>query len=136
MKKPAMLFLVFIAVSCNNENNIPSGIIRPDKMQHIFGDMIKGDLLAQEIIKKDSTQTLKSAGLTITKKIFAIDNIDSEQFKKSVAFYERHPALLKVIFDSLSAIQTRNTSPEFEKKDRFEKREKLIRNFPHTNRIP
>lgn len=115
MRRYLILFLIFIN-ACNKNSNIPSQIIKPVQMQNILWDMIRGDILAQEIIKKDSTQTLKSANFIITEKILALHNTDRVKFKKSMAFYEKHPALIKSIFDSLNAIQTRQNPLNIEKK--------------------
>ncbi|MEO6329207.1 MAG: DUF4296 domain-containing protein [Ginsengibacter sp.] len=119
MKRISILMLVFIIISsCNNSNYIPPDVIKPVQMQTIMWDMIRGDLLAQEIVKKDSGQNIKSTGFTITEKILAIHNIDRTKFKKSMDFYERHPVLLKTIFDSLNAVQTRKNFLEIEKKEK------------------
>lgn len=83
-------------------------------MQNIFWDMIRGDLLAQEIIKNDSTKNLKTESFAITEKIFSIHKINRDKFEKSIAFYEKHPGLMKVMFDSLNAVQTRKHSKEIE----------------------
>ena len=116
MRKASIAVLSFIMFSCNNSNYVPKDIIQPGKMQNIFWDMIRGNILAQEMLKKDSSQTIKSESFAITEKIFAIHNTDRATFKKSLAFYEKHPALIKTIFDSLNAIQTRKSTLESEKK--------------------
>lgn len=117
MKRFCTIALMFMFVSaCNNSNSIPADIIKPGQMQNIFWDMIRGDLLAKEIVKKDSAQNIESATSRITEKIFSIHNVDRAKFEKSLAFYEKHPAIMKTIFDSLSAIQTRKNFSEMEKK--------------------
>ncbi len=59
MIKWLILFLSFIFItSCTKRTHIPSGIIKPREMQNIFWDMIRGDILAQEITNKDSTKNL------------------------------------------------------------------------------
>jgi len=116
MKRVFVVALLFFISSCNNSNYVPKDIIKPAQMQNIFWDMIRGEILAREMIKKDSTLNMKSAGLTITEKIFAIYNIDRIKFERSLDFYEKHPALMKVIFDSLHAVQTRKNSTVIEKK--------------------
>ena len=70
MRRVPILVLIFIIISCNDSNYVPPDIIKPAQMQNIFWDMIRGDILAQEIIKKDSTQNIKSASFAITEKIF------------------------------------------------------------------
>ena len=108
-----ILSFIFI-ISCTKSINVPSEIIKPREMQNIFWDMIRGDILAQEIIKKDSTKNLKTESFAITEKIFSIHKINRAKFEKSIAFYEKHPGLVKIIFDSLKAVQTRKNPSEIE----------------------
>lgn len=110
MKKVTTIFISVLLISCNNSNSVPAQIIKPAEMQAIFWDMIRGNILAQELAKKDSSQILETTQNTITKKILAIHKIDYTKFEKSIKFYEKHPILMRTIFDSLNAVQTRNYS--------------------------
>jgi len=131
----ALFFAFVFIVSCNN-SYVPSGVIKPQLMQDIFWDVIRGDILAQEIVKKDSTKNINNESFVITEKIFSIHHINRREFEKSMAFYEKHPELLKIIFDSLNAKQGRK-SPMSEmerRKNIFEinkrKAEENNSNFP------
>ena len=105
-----------LIISCNNSNDIPTGIIKPVQMENILWDMIRGHILAQEIVRKDSAQNLKSATFTISEKIYAIHKTDRIKFEKSLAFYERHPVLMRTVFDSLNALQTKKNSLDINNK--------------------
>ena len=127
-----ILFLSFVFItSCTNSTYVPSGIIKPREMQNIFWDMIRGDILAQEIINKDSTKNLKTESFAITEKIFSIHNINRAKFEESIAFYEKHPEMVKIIFDSLNAVQTRKNSTEIERR----KKGQRDYNIPRSNFI-
>lgn len=113
MKKYQVLLLIFIfTASCNSNSFIPHGIIKPPQMQQIFWDIIRGDILAQEIVKNDSTKNVKTESLAITEKVLLIHHTNKDKFEKSMSFYSKHPQLLKVIFDSIDARQTRKISME------------------------
>ncbi|MEP6596131.1 MAG: DUF4296 domain-containing protein [Ginsengibacter sp.] len=117
MRKYQALFLAFIFItSCNSNSHIPSDIIKPGQMQNIFWDIIRGDILAQELGKQDSTKNIKSESFAIAEKVFTIHHINQDKFKKSIAFYAKHPILMKTIFDSLNAMQTRKDSFGIEKR--------------------
>ena len=132
MIKCRILFLSFVFItSCTKSTHVPSEIIKPREMQNIFWDMIRGDILAQEIVNKDSTKNLKTESFVITEKIFSIHNINRAKFEKSIAFYEKHSGLIKIIFDSLNAVQTRRNSKEIE---RGKKRQRDY-NIPRSNLI-
>jgi len=111
MRTVFALCVFFMIVSCNN-NAMPSDIIKPAKMQDIFWDLIRADLLAQQDIKKDSLKNLKSLSLAYAEKVFAIHNTDKIKFEKSLSFYEHHPTLMRNIFDSLNTNKYKNNFPE------------------------
>ena len=126
MRKYQAVFLAFIFItSCNSNSYIPSDIIKPRQMQNIFWDIIRGDILAQERVKKDSTKNIKSESLAIAEKVFSIHHINQDKFQKSIAFYAKHPALMKSIFDSLNVVQTRKDSGGIEKR-------RPGKNYPHS----
>ena len=119
MKKHWLSFLVFVfIISCNSKSHIPSDVIKPQVMQNIFWDLIRGDILAQEIIKKDSTKNLKNESYAVSEKVFFIHHVNRDKFEKSMAFYSQHPEILKPIFDSLSAKQGRRNFGEEMRKGR------------------
>lgn len=132
MRKVSIVVCSIFIISCNNSDNVPSEIITQKQMQNIFWDMIRGDLLAKEIARKDSSKNEKAVSLAITDTILAIHKINRAQFKESLAFYEKHPSLMRTIFDSLNAIQTRNNTSQFERKFKPGKNLKLT----PGNRLP
>lgn len=110
----ALLLLSFLG-SCSTKNHIPADIIKPVEMQNILWDMLKADIFAQEIVKKDSNKKVGIESDVLDKKIFFIHHIDRSKFENSFLFYQKHPALLKMIFDSMSARQTRIAPKEIDK---------------------
>ncbi len=95
-------FSLLIA-GCKNKNRVPAGIIQQKKMQAVLWDMMRADqFLGDFILKKDSTLNKKTESIKLYRKVFAIHQISKEQFVKSFSFYKSHPALFKVIMDSLS----------------------------------
>ena len=123
--KVMLVAFVFI-ISCNSNSDIPLGIIKPPQMQDILWDMIRGDVLAQEIVKSDSTRNIKNESFAITQKIFFIHHINRDKFEKSMDFYTKHPEFLRTIFDSLNAVNTRNRYFKIEKS----KIDKIHPHFP------
>ncbi len=111
-----LFFLLILSISCNDNSNIPSGIIKPDQMQQIFWDLIRGDVLADETVKNDLHKNIKNERSAIAEKIFSIHKINDKIFQSSLAFYEKHPDLIKIIFDSLNAKQANKKYIDIEKK--------------------
>jgi hypothetical protein len=103
-----IIIFSFCFFSCTNRSYIPSGIIKTDQMGDILWDMIRADLLAREIIKKDTTRNLNTETNILTQKILAIHHIDKSKFDKSFQFYSKRPDMMNMIFDSLDARRTRS----------------------------
>lgn len=98
---------LFIITGCKNKNRIPSGIIPPKKMQAILWDMMRADqFLSDFVLNKDSGLDKRAESIQLYGKVFAIHHISKEQFGESFSFYKTHPALFKVIMDSLSIPKT------------------------------
>ena len=108
------VFMIFV-IACNDNTHIPSDVIKPDKMQAIFWDIIRGDILAEEIVRKDSSKNIKDEKAELTEKIFSIHKINKRTFQNSLVFYEKHLDLMRTIFDSLNAKQANRNYMEFER---------------------
>jgi len=109
-----IILFSFCVLSCTNRTYIPGDVIRKEQMQDILWDMIRADLLAHEIVKKDSTKNLNTETNILTQKIFAIHHIDKAKFDRSFQFYSKRPDMMNTIFDSLNSKRVRNNI--FEKK--------------------
>lgn len=93
--------------SCYSKDNIPSNIIKPDKMKSILWDVMRSQTLASEMAFKDSAIDVAIQTKELTKKTFEIHKTDSAQFNESYNWYVKHPLVLKTIFDSLYAQKQR-----------------------------
>ena len=111
MTKNILIILVFIFFYSCSEST-PSGIIKPKKMQEILWDIIRADALAKQLVKNDSAKILVNESAKLTKEILLIHNIEERQFEKSYSYYTHHPDIMRVMFDSISAQQTRNSPIE------------------------
>ena len=60
--------------------------------------------LADFVLNKDSGLNKKMESIKYYQKIFAIHQINKEEFQQSFAYYRSHPALFKMIMDSLTNI--------------------------------
>ena len=101
-----ILFLLFIS-SCNTKKNIPSNVLRPEKMQAVLWDMIRADQLSQAIVLQDSTRKIQTENLKLYNKTFQVHKISNEEFRNSISFYQKRPDLMRVILDSIHAKRSR-----------------------------
>lgn len=100
--------------ACTDRNAVPSGIIRPDSMQVILKDVITADHFASEYVLKDSLRkdsvrrNVKLEARQLYETVFALHKITRDEFRKSMDFYYSRPDMLKNMFDSLSAYESRH----------------------------
>ena len=98
-----IIFYLFLIIGCKSRNSTPRAIIPNDKMQKLIWDMVRADEYFSTF--GFLNDTLKTQRLRMYGQIFEIHKTTKEDFKKSLAFYQTHPALLKTMMDSLSSKQ-------------------------------
>lgn len=103
-----VLFSLITFFSCGNKNKIPSGILKPDKMQAVLWDVIRADAFTAEFIKKDSAKDAVQENLKLQQKIFAIHHISKDDFYKSYGYYKSNAGQFKVMMDSMIVQAERN----------------------------
>jgi len=101
MRSFVLIILIISTFGCIRDNKIPEGIIQQNEMRKIMWDFMRADAYVADFIMKDSTRDRKAESTILYEKIFDIHSTTQEAFKKSLAFYQRRPDLLKAITDSL-----------------------------------
>lgn len=97
-----LLFGLGLLTSCGNNEN-PSGILKPQKMQAVLWDIIKADAFTNEFIKKDSAKNAVAENLKLQQEIFAIHKITKADFYKSYDYYQSNTTQFKIMLDSMIA---------------------------------
>ena len=101
-------FLLILLVSCS-KNKFPDDVMQPEKMQAVFWDVLRADVLVTDYSKKsDTAKKLIHDNIALQKKIFQIHGITKEQFYTSFDFYSKNPDLMSVVLDSMVAMENRN----------------------------
>lgn len=105
MKQPIAIFslLALLFCACNGDDEIPSHVLKPDKMQAVMWDIVRADVFTNEFIKADSTKDLLRENLQLQKKIFALNNISREQYYTSFEYYKNKPELMQAMLDTMIA---------------------------------
>ena len=103
-----VLFSLITFFSCGNKNKIPSGILKPDKMQAVLWDVIKADVFTAEFIKKDSTKNAAAENVKLQQQIFALHKISKADFYRSYDYYKSNTEIFKKVMDSMVARAERN----------------------------
>lgn len=111
MIRSCILILGLIVLnSCNSGNDIPSGVLKSEKMQAVLWDVIKADVFTNEFIKKDSTKNAEKENLKLQQQVFAIHKVTKAEFYKSYDFYNSNTPLFKEMLDSMIAQAGRDKS--------------------------
>ena len=102
------LFALTVLNSCGNKDEIPQGILKPEKMQLVLWDVIKAEAFTADFIKKDSTKNAVAENLKLQQQIFAIHKISKADFYNSYDYYQTNTTVFKTMLDSLIKKMGRN----------------------------
>jgi hypothetical protein len=99
----SVFFFSLLIISCSDKNKVPKGILRQDQMQSVMWDMIRtGEFLNGYIFPRDTSINQVIESQEWHKRVFDLHKTNKEQFERSYAYYKKHPALMRVLLDSLS----------------------------------
>ena len=101
MRISYLIFFLFLIPGCKNDDKVPKGIISQNEMRKLMWDLMRADAYVSDFIMKDSSRNQKTESAALYEQIFRIHSTNQETFKKSLAFYESRPDLMKPIGDSL-----------------------------------
>ena len=111
MIKGCFGLMLLLLLSCSHQQDeLPEGIIKPEKMQNVFWDYLRAGAYTNEYIKKDSSRSDTLVNLALQQKIFSFYKITREDFYKSYRYYTDQPVLMQKIIDSMVARQHRSKS--------------------------
>jgi hypothetical protein len=108
MKKLIPVFLFILFFSCTRDNKVPGNIIEPVRMQELMWDMFRSDAFITSFAGKGDTafKQLKESVL-LYRQVFEIHKTNKEEFKKSLTWYQQHPAAMRRILDTLQGRQSK-----------------------------
>ncbi len=102
MMKIIILFIgLALMNSCGNKDQLPAGVLKPEKMQAVLWDVIKADVFTTDFIKKDSSKNATAENLKLQQQIFAIHKITKADFYTSYDYYKTNTVEFKKIIDSM-----------------------------------
>lgn len=98
MRNKGILILAFL-ISCST--SIPKDVLPPEQMKIVLWDVLRADELAGYNLTSDSSLNRIQTYTGYYQQILDIHKISRERFNKSMLYYRNHPALFKVVLDSL-----------------------------------
>lgn len=93
------LSLVFLGCS---SRPVPKGVMSPDEMKKVIYDLMQVDEYLANHLRPDSTVDVKQKRSIFYEQVFKMHNTSRKEFYTSFRYYQRHPDVQKILFDSLS----------------------------------
>jgi hypothetical protein len=104
-------FLLFI-VACSSKNKVPKNILPKQQMEDVLWDLLRGsEFLEIYKLPRDSSSDKKAIAQGWYDEIFRLHKTDRTSFQKSYTWYQRHPAIMKELLDSIGAKQIAEIKP-------------------------
>ncbi|HLL43765.1 MAG TPA: DUF4296 domain-containing protein, partial [Segetibacter sp.] len=74
-----------------------------DKMQKVVYDLMQVDEYLNNFVIKDSLADIKKKRSIYYEQVFNLNNTNRKEFYTSYKYYQQHPDIQKILFDSLLA---------------------------------
>jgi len=103
MKIGVLIILIICFVGCKDKKELPPGILKAEKMQEVFWDVIMAEAYTTQFIKKDSSRDTQLENAKLQQQIFAIHKISKQEFYDSYSYYNSHVDLMRTLLDSITA---------------------------------
>lgn len=103
-------FIIFISclAGCKSRDEVPSGILKFDKMQAVLWDVIQAEALTTQFKKKDSLINAPLENVKLQQQIFAEHQTSKEEFYKSYQYYSQRIQVMRSMLDSITTVAERN----------------------------
>jgi hypothetical protein len=100
MRKAAYICLSFIFIGCS-KSPVPKDILTVDKMEKVVYDLMQVDEYLNSFAIKDSLDDIKKKRSIFYEQVFRLHNTNRKEFYTSYKYYQQHPDIQKILFDSL-----------------------------------
>jgi len=105
MKRLFVLFFLVVASCTEKDTEIPKDVLPINKMKVVVWDLIQAGNYASSLTEKNAS--IKNINTVYLSETLKLHNISKADFFKSFNFYQSHPVLNKVLFDSVSSYAQR-----------------------------
>jgi len=101
MIKRVLPVLLVLLLSCSG-TTVPSGVMAPEALCPVVKDIMLTDEYISNSLLKDSSLNIKKKRSELYEEVFALHKTTRKDFYASFKYYQEHPDLQKILFDSLS----------------------------------
>ena len=103
MKIGVLIILIICFAGCVDKKELPPGILKAEKMQEVFWDVMMAEAYTTQFIKNDSSKDTQLENAKLQQQIFAIHKISKQEFYDSYNCYNSHVDLMRTLLDSITA---------------------------------
>lgn len=115
MHRILLVFFIFFLMGCtSSDRRIPGDVIPLNDMKLLVWDMILAGEMSTLQFGKDSTLLHKRTTQNFVR-VLKVHKVSRTEFYKSFEFYQTHPILNKVLFDSLTDYSLRQRMELYKK---------------------
>lgn len=98
-----LFIFLFGAAACKNKSQLPATVLPPETMQAVLWDLMRADhFLSNYVLPKDTSLKKIQEEIKIYNQILQLHHITESEFKSSLTYYKKNPALIVSMMDSLS----------------------------------
>ena len=110
------LFVFLLLLFACSSGSLPKDVLPPDKMVPIVYDLIKADEWVNGYLLSDSGAKPNETFIRTYQQVFSIHKIEKSVFYNSFRYYQQHPDINKVLFDSIHSFANRQQNQLYQKK--------------------
>ena len=99
--------LIFVAILSACSQEMPPDVLKPEKMQGVYFDIIQADIYTKDYISKDTSRNVKMENAKLQAMIFKKHGVTARQYYTSYDYYVAHPEVMKDMVDSMIMRQTK-----------------------------
>jgi len=98
-----LIILITCLAGCKDKDGLPPGILKKDKMQEVFWNVVRAESFTTQFIKKNPLKNIEVENARLQLQIFADNNISKDEFYKSYKYYTTHVELMRNLLDSITS---------------------------------
>jgi hypothetical protein len=98
----------FVVAACGRQDEVPGDVLPREQMGNVLFELSMAEAFLENYVFRDSTVKRDSALRMQLETVLLANRISQESFRKSYAWYKQHPAVLRVVVDTVYARSQRS----------------------------
>ena len=108
MNARILLIISVLLASCGGQDKLPDAVLPREQMGNVLFDISMAEAFLENYAFRDSTVNRDSALRLELEKVLLANRIKPESFRHSYAWYKQHPAVFRIVVDTVYARSQRS----------------------------